>query len=223
MPIFFVLMGVRVDLSSFGQVEVLGFAALLSLAAIVGKMICAGGVVEKGLDRISVAVGMVPRGEVGLIFAGIGAQLVLHGERVIPPPVFAAVVVMVIVTTLNIEFGSSGGEMHICIPWTSLEPLRDLLYSAMQADTRETDKRWAKQLQREVQNAEVELIVKLGQTAVTLEQILNMQAGDVIGINVPESMLAEVDGVPVLECRCGVSNGQYAVRVERIVSHAEES
>jgi Kef-type K+ transport system membrane component KefB len=99
-PIFFVLMGVRVDLSSFGQVEVLGFAALLSLAAIVGKMICAGGVVEKGLDRISVAVGMVPRGEVGLIFAGIGAQLVLHGERVIPPPVFAAVVVMVIVTTL---------------------------------------------------------------------------------------------------------------------------
>lgn len=130
---------------------------------------------------------------------------------------------VVIVTTLNIEFGTSGGEMHICIPWASLEPLRDLLYSAMQADTRETDKRWFKQLQREVQNAEVELVVKLGQSAVTLEQILNMQVGDVIGIHVPETMLAEVDGVPVLECRCGVSNGQYAVRVERIVSHAEES
>ncbi|HVR99291.1 MAG TPA: cation:proton antiporter [Thermoanaerobaculia bacterium] len=99
-PVFFVLMGVRVDLRSFGQVEVLGFAALLSLAAIVGKMICAAGVLEKGLDRISVAVGMVPRGEVGLIFAGIGAQLMLDGERVIIPPVFAAVVVMVIVTTL---------------------------------------------------------------------------------------------------------------------------
>ncbi len=99
-PVFFVLMGVRVDLSSFGQVAVLGFAALLSLAAILGKMICAGGVLERGLDRLSVAVGMVPRGEVGLIFAGIGAQLMLHGERVIPPPVFAAVVVMVIVTTL---------------------------------------------------------------------------------------------------------------------------
>lgn len=99
-PVFFVLMGVRVDLSSFGQVAVLGFAALLSLAAILGKMICAGGVLERGLDRLSVAVGMVPRGEVGLIFAGIGAQLFLHGERVIPPPVFAAVVVMVIVTTL---------------------------------------------------------------------------------------------------------------------------
>ncbi|HKI02848.1 MAG TPA: cation:proton antiporter [Thermoanaerobaculia bacterium] len=99
-PVFFVLMGVRVDLSSFGQVEVLGFAAMLSLAAILGKMICAAGVLEPGLDRLSVAVGMVPRGEVGLIFAGIGAQLVLHGHRVISPPVFAAVVVMVIVTTL---------------------------------------------------------------------------------------------------------------------------
>ncbi len=99
-PVFFVLMGVRVDLASFGQPGVLGFAALLSLAAILGKMICAGGVLERGLDRVSVAMGMVPRGEVGLIFAGIGSQLRLHGQPVIVPSVFAAVVVMVIVTTL---------------------------------------------------------------------------------------------------------------------------
>ena len=99
-PIFFVLMGVRVDLSTFAQAGVLGFAALLSLAAILGKMICAAGVLERRLDRLSVAVGMVPRGEVGLIFAVMGAQLLLHGQRVISPPVYAAVVVMVIVTTL---------------------------------------------------------------------------------------------------------------------------
>jgi Kef-type K+ transport system membrane component KefB len=99
-PIFFVLMGIRVDLATFGQVEVLGFAAVLSIAAIIGKMICALGVVERGLDRISVAVGMVPRGEVGLIFAGIGAALVLHGRPVVSAPIFSAVVIMVIVTTL---------------------------------------------------------------------------------------------------------------------------
>jgi Kef-type K+ transport system membrane component KefB len=63
-------------------------------------MICVAGVAERGLDRISVAVGMVPRGEVGLIFASIGAGLVLHGQRVINPSVFGAVVIMVIVTTL---------------------------------------------------------------------------------------------------------------------------
>ena len=99
-PVFFVWIGARVDLSAFGQVSILGFAALLSVAAVIGKMICALGVVEKGLDRISVAVGMVPRGEVGLIFAGIGASLMLDGQPVVRPAVFGAVVIMVIVTTL---------------------------------------------------------------------------------------------------------------------------
>jgi Kef-type K+ transport system membrane component KefB len=99
-PVFFVLMGIRVDLSTFANVDVLGFAAALSIVAIIGKMICALGVVEKGLDRISVAVGMVPRGEVGLIFAGIGAALYLKGEPVIGASVYSAVVIMVIITTL---------------------------------------------------------------------------------------------------------------------------
>ncbi len=99
-PVFFVLMGIKVDLSTFGEKGVLGFAALLSVSAIIGKMICALGVLEKGLDRVSVAVGMVPRGEVGLIFAGIGAALVLHGQPVISGSIFSAVVIMVIVTTL---------------------------------------------------------------------------------------------------------------------------
>jgi Kef-type K+ transport system membrane component KefB len=99
-PIFFVWIGARVDVTVFGRTEILGFAAMLTLAAVVGKMICAAGVTERGLDRVSVAVGMVPRGEVGLIFASIGAGLILHGHRVINPSVFGAVVIMVIVTTL---------------------------------------------------------------------------------------------------------------------------
>jgi Kef-type K+ transport system membrane component KefB len=99
-PVFFVLMGAQVNVASFGKTEILGFAALLTLAALVGKLACAGGVLERGVDRISVAIGMAPRGEVGLIFASIGAGLTLHGQRVVSPEVFAAVVVMVIVTTL---------------------------------------------------------------------------------------------------------------------------
>ena len=99
-PVFFVLMGVRVDLTTFGQIEILGFALLLSIAAIIGKMICGLGVVERGLDRLSVAVGMVPRGEVGLIFAGIGLALTLDGQPVISVSIFSGVVIMVIITTL---------------------------------------------------------------------------------------------------------------------------
>jgi len=99
-PVFFVLMGMRVDLSVFGNVGVLGFAAVLTVAAVIGKQVCGLGVLEKGTDRMAVGLGMIPRGEVGLIFAGIGASLHIHGERVVDDAVFSAVVVMVALTTL---------------------------------------------------------------------------------------------------------------------------
>ena len=104
-PIFFVLMGMKVDLRVFARPQLLGFAAALTLAAIVGKQICSLAVAERGLNRLAVGLGMIPRGEVGLIIAGIGATLMLPGaagvaEPVIGPATFGAVVIMVIVTTL---------------------------------------------------------------------------------------------------------------------------
>ena len=98
-PIFFVLMGTRVDLSVFGTAGVLGFAALLTAMAVIGKLVCGLGAFERGADRLAIGLGMVPRGEVGLIFAGIGAALMLEGRRVIGDDLFSAVVVMVALTT----------------------------------------------------------------------------------------------------------------------------
>ena len=99
-PVFFVLMGMRVDLSVFGDVGVLGFAGVLTVAAFLGKQACSLGVIEKGTDRIAVGLGMVPRGEVGLIFAGIGSSLMIGTERVVDDAIFSAVVVMVVITTM---------------------------------------------------------------------------------------------------------------------------
>lgn len=99
-PIFFVWTGAQVDLQTFTDPNALGFAAAITLAAIVGKQICSFGVLQKGLDRLSVGIGMIPRGEVGLIFAGIGSKLVINGEPVISRPTFAAVIIMVMVTTI---------------------------------------------------------------------------------------------------------------------------
>jgi Kef-type K+ transport system membrane component KefB len=104
-PMFFVLMGLRVDLSVFTRVEVLGLAAALTAVAIIGKQVCSLAVAERGLNRLAVGLGMIPRGEVGLIFAGIGATLTMPNaegliEPVISSATFGAVVVMVIVTTL---------------------------------------------------------------------------------------------------------------------------
>lgn len=99
-PVFFVLMGMSVDLTAFARTDVLAFAGVLSLAAIVGKQICSLGVLDKGADRLAVGLGMIPRGEVGLIFASIGRTLHIGGERVIDDMVYSAIVVMVAVTTL---------------------------------------------------------------------------------------------------------------------------
>jgi Na+:H+ antiporter len=99
-PVFFVLMGLKVDLRAFARPEVLGLAALLIIAAIAGKQACSLGAVGPGLDRLSIGIGMVPRGEVGLIFASIGTTLTIAGQRVIDPAVFSALVIMVVVTTL---------------------------------------------------------------------------------------------------------------------------
>lgn len=98
-PVFFVMMGFRVDLKSFASLPVLGFAALITLVAIVGKQICALGVLERGLDRLAIGVGMIPRGEVGLIFAGMGATLTLAGKPILSPTTFSALVLMIMLTT----------------------------------------------------------------------------------------------------------------------------
>jgi Kef-type K+ transport system membrane component KefB len=99
-PVFFVLMGIRVDLSSFGRTDILGFAALVTLAAILGKQVCGLAVWERGVNRLAIGRGMIPRGEGGLIVAGIGMTLVVQGQRIVTPSIFSAIVIMVMVTTL---------------------------------------------------------------------------------------------------------------------------
>lgn len=131
---------------------------------------------------------------------------------------------VVISTTFDIEFGPTGGKLHICMPYAMIEPIRDLLYSSLQGDHLEADKRWVSLLSRQVQTADVELVAHLGEIAVTLEQILNMKTGDFIPLDIPETLTARVDGVPVMEFKHGVFNGQYALRVKKMLaSQASES
>jgi Kef-type K+ transport system membrane component KefB len=99
-PVFFVLMGMRTDLRAFVSGGAVELAAALIVVAIIGKQACALGVTIPGVKRLAVGIGMIPRGEVGLIFASVGAGLTFDGVPVIAPSTFSAVVVMVIVTTL---------------------------------------------------------------------------------------------------------------------------
>src|SRR5262245_10602956 len=99
-PVFFVIMGMRTDLRSFAQPGAPLLIVVLTIAAIAGKQVCGLGVLGAGADRLSVGIGMVPRGEVGLIFAGLGLTLRLRGEAIVDAVTYAAIVAMVILTTL---------------------------------------------------------------------------------------------------------------------------
>ncbi len=104
-PLFFVLIGIQVNLGSLASPVVFGFGIVLTICALVGKLACAVGVVDRGVNRLAVAIGMIPRGEVGLIFAGIGASLTIGGEPILSQGVFSAIVMMVLVTTLVTPIG----------------------------------------------------------------------------------------------------------------------
>ena len=128
---------------------------------------------------------------------------------------------VVVCVTFDIDMGNKGGGLHVCIPYSMVEPIRDTLYSALQGDHLEVDKRWIKLLSQQVQGAEVELVANLGEAKVTFEQILSMQSGDIIPLEIPKSISVCVDGVPVMDCRYGTMNGRYALRVNSMISRSE--
>jgi flagellar motor switch protein FliM len=129
---------------------------------------------------------------------------------------------IVVSTTFSIEFGGSAAEMHICFPYSMLEPIRDLLYSSMQSDQLSSDKRWITTLRKQLQSAEVELTAELTHAALTLGQINKMKVGDVIPVNIPETIIAKVDGVPLVECKFGQQQGQYAIQIERFIASEKQ-
>ena len=130
---------------------------------------------------------------------------------------------IVISASFSLEFGGSQADMHICFPYSMVEPIRDLLYSTMQSDHLSQDNRWISLLSRQLQNADVELVCNLGSAEVTLRDIVNMRVGDVIPIDVPKVLEAEVDGSPVLEVSYGRQGTNYAIKVERFLANDDDA
>jgi flagellar motor switch protein FliM len=128
---------------------------------------------------------------------------------------------VVVASTFTVELGSVSGQIHFCMPYSMIEPIRDALTSSLQGEALEVDKRWIRLMTQQIQIAEVELVARLGTAKVNFDEILNMQVGDVIPLSIPETIEATVDGVPVLDCTYGVMNGQYALLVEKLLSNAD--
>lgn len=127
---------------------------------------------------------------------------------------------IVVATTFSVEIGDSGGEIHICFPYAALEPIRDILYSSVQGDGQEPDRRWVRQLTQQVQSADIELTAQLSKTNITLGDLIKLKAGDFVALPLREVINATVDDVPVMECRYGVVGSRYAIRVEQMLKYS---
>ena len=125
---------------------------------------------------------------------------------------------VVVATSFTLEIGDTSGTIHFCIPYATLEPIRDILYSTMQGDAVEPDRRWVNLMKEQIQAAEVELVAELAHAPATVEQLLALKAGDFIELDMRQSVEAKVAGVPVLDCHYGISNGKYALKVNKLLT-----
>jgi flagellar motor switch protein FliM len=122
---------------------------------------------------------------------------------------------IVISTSFQLEIGDITGAIHFCFPYSTLEPIRDVLYSSTQGDSIEVDRRWVNLLTREIQAAEITLVAELARANATIEQLLAMKKGDFIELDRQPKIQASVDGVPIFECQYGTHNSKYAIRIDK--------
>lgn len=122
---------------------------------------------------------------------------------------------IVISTSFQLEIGEITGAIHFCMPYATLEPIRDVLYSSTQGDSIEVDRRWVNVLTQEIQAAEITLVAELARADATIEQLLAMKPGDFIELDRKLKIQATVDGVPLFECQYGTHNAKYALKIER--------
>ena len=120
---------------------------------------------------------------------------------------------VVVVSTFNIELDGGGGDMHITMPYSMIEPLREVLDSGVQSDVDEHDERWVRALREEITAAKVPLSSTVVRTELKLRDLLSMQAVDVIPVEMPEHMVLCANGVPTFKARLGAARGNLALQI----------
>ena len=125
---------------------------------------------------------------------------------------------IVVATNFTLEIGETTGSVHFCIPYSTLEPIRDVLYSTSQGDSAEPDRRWVNLLKQQIQSAEVDLVAELAHAGATVEQLLSFKPGDFIELDLNPMIKAKVDGVPVFDCHYGTSNKHYSIKIDKMIT-----
>ncbi len=125
---------------------------------------------------------------------------------------------VVVVNTFKIELDGGGGDLHVTMPYSMVEPIRDLLDAGVQSDRSDRDERWTRSIREEMKEAPVHLKSTLVETTLSLREVKQLQAGDVIAVDLPEVVTIEAEGTPVFRGRYGVHNNNRAVKVTQKIT-----
>jgi len=128
---------------------------------------------------------------------------------------------VVVISSFHIELDGGGGDFHISLPYSMLEPIRELLDAGVQSDTEDTDLRWSKALRDEIMDVEVELSTQLLEIDLSLEQVMGLKAGDVIPVEMPEHITVFVEDLPTFRAKMGRSRDNVALQISEKIKRPE--
>jgi len=128
---------------------------------------------------------------------------------------------VIVVCSFHIELDGGGGDFHIALPYSMLEPIRELLDAGVQSDKEDTDQRWSAALKDEIMDVEVEVDASLGETEISLRQIMEMQVGDVIPFEMPSDVLIRVEDLPSFRGKLGQVNDNIGIKVTSVIPRPE--
>lgn len=120
---------------------------------------------------------------------------------------------VVVVSTFHVELDGGGGDMHITLPYAMIEPIRETLDAGMQSDVDDVDERWVRSLREDIMDATVVMNGTVVEHTVTLRDIIDLEPGDVVPVDMPDSVVLTANGVPILHARLGRSRGNLALQI----------
>ena len=127
---------------------------------------------------------------------------------------------VVVVTTFHVELDGGGGDMHVTMPYSMVEPIREILDAGVQSDRSDTDERWVHALREDMKEAKVELSTTLLEVSLSLSDVLNMKPGDIIPVDLPEKSILKVEDIPIFRGKYGIHEGMNAIEVSEAINHA---
>ncbi|MFT4886120.1 MAG: flagellar motor switch protein FliM [Pseudohongiellaceae bacterium] len=126
---------------------------------------------------------------------------------------------LVIVSTFNVELDGGGGDFQVAIPYSMIEPIKELLDAGMKSDSEVYDDRWSKALRREILDADIEFSCNLFQKKISLRDVVDLEEGDIIPVDMQEHILLRANGIPMFKTKMGILGGNIALKVDEVYKH----